>query len=330
MTDTTLEGTALDSAATSAVDEQRAYVVVATKGRPADVSVLLEMLRRQSLRPELIVVVGTDLSDFGDASSRYEDEPSIVFRVSSTAGSTFQRNVGVDVVIAHHDATHAAADFFIAYFDDDFRPADDWLQRAASVLAEPDVVGVTGQVLADGKRGHVISESAAADYIAGRRPAEADQTDHGLDQPVISAYGCNMAFRGDVSRACRFDERLPAYAWQEDRDYTGQVLRLGLGSVRSVSACRGVHLAEARGRVSGLRFGYSQIANPIHIARKGTTPWSAMLHLMTANVAANHLRSVRSSAEIDWRGRARGNWLAIRDLLIGRLAPERIDELTVE
>ena len=33
---------------------------------------------------------------------------------------------------------------------------------------------------------------------------------------------------------------------------------------------RGVHLGNKRGRVSGLRFGYSQIANPIYLLQKGT------------------------------------------------------------
>lgn len=323
--------TATASLETSSVDhvradDRRAYVVVATKGRPTDIPILLERLAKQTLRPHRVVVVGTELADFGDAPETIAADATIEFRMSERAGTSVQRNVGIDALLEHHDAGHAESDFFIAYFDDDFRPADDWLECAAAALAETGVVGVTGHVLADGKRSLGVSEEAARDYIDGRRPPEVEVAES--DRSVISAYGCNMAFDGSVSRSCKFDERLPAYAWQEDRDYTGQALNLGVGEVRSVSACRGVHLAVARGRVSGLRFGYSQIANPIYIARKGTTPWRAMLRLMAANVAANHVRSLRRNADIDWRGRAQGNWIAARDLVTGRLDPERIAELT--
>src|SRR6202040_3955084 len=83
-------------------------------------------------------------------------------------------------------------------------------------------------------------------------------------------YGCNMAFRLKpiVSHNVVFDDNLPLYGWQEDIDFSRRVLPYGR-IVRSKSL-RGVHLGIKLGRTSGVRFGYSQIANPIYLTRKGT------------------------------------------------------------
>ena len=82
-----------------------------------------------------------------------------------------------------------------------------------------------------------------------------------------------------------------------------------------------------QGRQSGMRLGYSQIANPIYLSRKGTLPWSRALRLMGRNTAANLLRLMSPEPYIDRAGRANGNIRAFRDLLSGSLAPERILEL---
>jgi len=44
-------------------------------------------------------------------------------------------------------------------------------------------------------------------------------------------------------------------------------------------------------------------------------------------VVANHLRLLRPEPWVDRRGRARGNWLALRDALAGRLDPMRVMEI---
>jgi hypothetical protein len=81
------------------------------------------------------------------------------------------------------------------------------------------------------------------------------------------------------------------------------------------------------GRQSGLRFGYSQIANPVHLIRKGSYARSRAAWLMGRNLAMNVLRALHPEAHIDRRGRLAGNFEAMRDLLRGRLAPERIELL---
>jgi hypothetical protein len=77
-----------------------------------------------------------------------------------------------------------------------------------------------------------------------------------------------MAFTDTVIRQTRFDVNLPLYGWQEDRDYTDMALRLG--RVIYFPDCRGVHLGVKSGRTGGGKLGYSQIANPVYLMKKGT------------------------------------------------------------
>ena len=79
-----------------------------------------------------------------------------------------------------------------------------------------------------------------------------------------------MSIRASMIGDLRFDERLVLYGWQEDIDFTSQLRQRG--RVVCVSNIRGVHLGLKAGRVSGERFGYSQVVNPVYLIRKGTVP----------------------------------------------------------
>ena len=88
--------------------------------------------------------------------------------------------------------------------------------------------------------------------------------------------GCNMAFRYSALRNIHFDERLPLYAWLEDADFRGQAERYG--HVIRAEALSGVHLGHKQGRGRGVTLGYSQIANALYLATKGTVPLSPSRH----------------------------------------------------
>ena len=138
-------------------------------------------------------------------------------------------------------------------------------------------------------------------------------------------YGCNMAYRRDAIAGHRFDERLPLYGWQEDVDFAARVSAgRPLGRAEGV---RGVHRGVSRGRSPGLRIGYSQVANPHYLVRKGTLPVGFALRLVARNLAANHWRAPRPEPWIDRAGRVRGNWRALGDLVRGRLDPGRIVDM---
>jgi hypothetical protein len=73
-----------------------------------------------------------------------------------------------------------------------------------------------------------------------------------------------------------------------------------------------------------VRLGYSQISNPLYLMHKGTVPASHIADNIARNFIMNHLRALAPEPFIDRRGRVRGNWLAIADVMRGRLTPERI------
>jgi hypothetical protein len=136
-----------------------------------------------------------------------------------------------------------------------------------------------------------------------------------------------MAVRGETLRAHpeRFDTRLPLYGWLEDLDFSRRMA--AFGRIVEAPALRGVHLATKVGRTSGRRLGYSQIANPVYLTRKGTMSWPRAARIMTGNILANSAKSLRPEPWIDRKGRLQGNLLAFRDIVTGRCAPERILDL---
>ena len=133
-----------------------------------------------------------------------------------------------------------------------------------------------------------------------------------------------MIFRVDVLRreGIRFDETMPGYAWYEDIDFSRRLLPFG--RLALLEGAQAVHLGAKVGKTSGLRYGYSQIANPIYLARKGSYPWDHAHRSVMRNCLANLLRSIAPESYVDRRGRLRGNLLGLRDFLLGRLRPDRI------
>ena len=297
----------------------RAFVIVATRGRSGETSTLLTWLARQSLRPERVVIVGVSQADLPmDAAS-----PLRIDRiVSPVAGLTAQRNFGMDQI-----GTTALGDSrtFVTFFDDDFRPDVDWLKAAADAFGADDrLAGLSGTVLADGVNGQAVTDADAADYLDGVRSAQPHWS-AGPPRSIESLYGCNMAVRGRVAAACRFDEALPLYGWQEDCDFAGQARRLG--DTRLVPACRGVHLGVKSARSSGLRLGYSQIANPLRIWSRRNMTTLRLARFLARAVAANIVKSSIRPRRSGYGDRLRGNFLALGDLALGRCRPARILEL---
>jgi GT2 family glycosyltransferase len=126
--------------------------------------------------------------------------------------------------------------------------------------------------------------------------------------PTFSGYGCNMAVRLAPVREhrIRFDERLPLYGWQEDVDLSRRLAQFG--AVVRMEAARGVHLGAKSGRGSGVRLGYSQVANPIYLARKRMGyPLRRAVNHIARNLLSNIVRSTWPESYVDRRGRLRGN-----------------------
>jgi GT2 family glycosyltransferase len=286
-------------------------VIISTRGRPNIVSSLVKQLALQSLPPDHIFVVATGDEDVAELDFAQKNLTVTIGR----PGSTFQRNDGLKL---------AGADFsYIIFFDDDFVPSRFWIERMSQIFeSRPDIAGMTGDMLADGTRTAGIDLAVAKTQVQLVDSTSAYNRVIEEDFAYGSNVGCNMAYRYSTMHDITFDERLPLYAWHEDSDFRGQVTRRGK-FVHARSLC-GVHLGHKKGRGSGVTLGYSQIANALYLARKGTVPAGFLAGLALKNIVINIFRSIRPEPFVDRRGRMRGNFIAILDLIRGRLAPERI------
>ena len=283
----------------------RVGVVVATLGRPAESADLLRHLRTQSLAPSAIVMSVESVKDLPASL------PDGVEVVTGPRGLCAQRNRGIEKIRNRCDV--------IAFFDDDYLPAKTALAGIATLFARhPDVVGATGLVLADGVGRGGVSLAEAEALVASPPPPPEEGA--WIERDIVTAYGCNMAFRVSAMAEIEFDERLPLYGWQEDVDFAGQISRYG--RVVETRAFCGVHRGVSTGRTPGARLGFSQIVNPIYLARKGTMRWSHALRIISGNLIANHVRSLKPEPHVDRMGRMRGNWIGLLHIASGRLDPQ--------
>jgi GT2 family glycosyltransferase len=285
-------------------------VIIPTVGRAECVCSTLGWLARQTRRPDKVIVIGARTEDIeGVVDACDLDVQAELWHIGSSA----QRNRGLALIAGQAD--------IVLFLDDDFIPQHNYIAELERIFeAHTDIVGVTGRLIDDGVHGTGISFERAQEILARDVPPSPPTLLHrkGL-------YGCNMALRADAIANVRFDERLVLYGWQEDIDFSYQIG--SRGRLVHYSGIGGVHMGIKRGRTSGLRFGYSQIANPCYLLGKGTIPRNRAYKIMWRNVASNLARSIRPEGHVDRRGRLWGNMLALRDLALGRLRPERILEL---
>lgn len=289
-------------------------VIISTRGRPEIVASLVRQLGQQTMPPEHIFVIASAAADVATLPRNHDNLTVQIGR----PGSTFQRNDGLALAGSRFP--------YIVFFDDDFVPSRFWLERMAEIFrTRPDIAGLTGNVLADGTRTAGIPLDSAKSMVKLR---DATPTQDGVLHEHFaygSNVGCNMAYRFSAMQGISFDERLPLYAWHEDSDFRGQVERRGLFA--RAEDLWGVHLGHKQGRGRGVTLGYSQIANAVYLAQKGTVPARFLAGIASKNVLVNTLRSIWPEPFVDRRGRLHGNLIALADLIRGRIAPERILDL---
>ncbi|MBS0240398.1 MAG: glycosyltransferase [Proteobacteria bacterium] len=289
----------------------RIGIGIATAGRANVLSETLRLIAKQTELPEKVVLCPMAASDIEPdvlASLPYE-----VVLVESGSGLTAQRNAILS----------RAADLdVIVFFDDDFFPEPNYLTNAKALLRDnQNIVLATGVLIEDGIHGPGLDPDIAREKLLLSTPPLYERE---KEENYYGVYGCNMVVRLAPVREAhlRFDEVLPHYAWQEDIDFSRQMAPFGR-IVRS-PALTGIHLGTKRGRTSGVRFGYSQIANPIYLMRKGTMSVPFGLRTMVRNFGANLAKSLAPEPHVDRMGRCAGNFLAIKDIFRGCLHPSRI------
>jgi GT2 family glycosyltransferase len=288
----------------------RLAVGIATRNRPAILAETIAELARQTRVPDAILVCHVGPEDLGDLPKA---RPDITF-LTTSAGLPRQRNAILDTTDAD----------ILLFLDDDFLAAPDYLTVLEAVMqAHPGCVVATGTVIADGAKGPGLAVSEGRAILASDTPP----SDRLAATPHFNGYGCNMAVRMSVVRThgIRVDEMLPLYAWYEDIDFTRTLGRHG--TILRLAGARGVHLGVKQARTPGLRLGYSQVVNPVYLARKGTFPWSHAIPSAMRHMVINAIRSAAPEPHVDRFGRLRGNLLGLWDLIRRRASPRRVLEL---
>lgn len=282
-------------------------------GRKDILSAVLPLIARQTRQPDEIYVC---LSSPEDMDPRCAEGLAVrVIVIISERGSCRQRNR----ILA------AARSDVILFLDDDFLMAPSYIEEVGRLFAEnEDVVIATGTLVADGIIGPGISVGGGLELIeADDRLPKSTQA----FRPIYNAYGCNMAVRTGPVRDAQltFDENLPLYGWLEDVDFSR--MAAALGRVVQSSNLVGVHLGTKLARTPGIKFGYSQIANPIYLIRKDTMSVRHASVQIVRNLVANLVKVWKPEPWVDRKGRLRGNARAFLDLFAGRLAPRNVERL---
>jgi glycosyltransferase involved in cell wall biosynthesis len=285
-------------------------VGIATIGRREVLSETLDLLASQNRLPDQLIVCPVSADDIDlERAKSFFTPVEVVF---GPAGLPAQRNRIL--------AACSAVDV-IVFFDDDFFAEADYLAEVEKTfLTNPGLIALTGALIADGISGPGISTEKGLEML---RTFDGTRARDGIS-PVAGAYGCNMAFllKPIRSNAIQFDENLPLYGWQEDTDFSRRVSRYGI--IARSERLLGVHLGTKGGRTSGLRLGYSQVANLIYLVRKGSVSKSYAAKMISKNMLANHSKLLAPEPWIDRHGRCKGNWIAILDFVCGRDDPRRI------
>ncbi len=286
-------------------------VIIPTFGRPDVLGRSLAHLDGQTRPPDIVVVSAPDASHV--PASDVCNTPFTV--VTGGVGLCAQRNRAMEHVLASSDV--------ITFFDDDFLPADTYLERVARWFEQlDDLAAITGHAAVDGARTGSLSFDEG---LMALRALEAGVPPVTEPYDQVGLYGCNMSIRCSMIGDTRFDERLVLYGWQEDIDFTARLRHRG--RVIEVADMTGVHLGVRSGRTSGIRFGYSQIVNPTYLIRKGSMPSRFGWGLMARNVCANVARSVWPDPHVDRWGRLKGNVIGALHVARGRIEPEYILQL---
>jgi len=287
-------------------------VIIASLGRRDAIRLLLERLKMQTVPPAEIIISLESQED----CPRYSDLELPVKTIFGPRGSSVQRNRGIDRASKSTE--------FIVFLDDDYVPSKYFIEGLLKGFeAFPEASGLGGLLLADGARGPGIPPEAAIAAVDARDASHVAKPPSRI-RGTSGVYGCNMAFRHSDVDQVRFDEHLPLYGWLEDSDFGARLP----GKMIYTDAFFGVHCGIKRGKENaGNRFGYSQIANPIYLWRKGTLSLIRMVDLIARPLLANIVKSHRPEPWIDRRGRLAGNLTAIKDLAHGRISPQRILEL---
>lgn len=291
-------------------------VIVCTVNRPMVLHDTILSVKQQHLLPKQIIIASPSADHILPETLALDG----VEYVRTSLGLCKQRNQALDAVQPETD--------LVVFLDDDIELGSRYLLEMERLFRmHPEILIASGRMLHDGGR------SGRIDRAEARRQCRLYDESNASNAPLLlkdvdSGYGCNMAIRFSRIGACRFDERLPLYAWLEDRDFSHRYTAGAHPPVELQNAAA-VHLGWRAGRVSGVRLGFSTVVNPIYLKRKANTFSLSFIvvRYWARCLAGNILGILTRDTEYDRVGLLKGNLLGFHHLLSGHCDPEHILQL---
>jgi GT2 family glycosyltransferase len=215
--------------------------------------------REEPLRDTLTDVLNQDYPDFEvlvvDQTQTHEPETTAYLRELEEQGKIrWLRLKWASLPGARNYGVRQSQGDIIVFIDDDVRMEAGYLKaHAQAFLDHPEVGGVAGRVL-----DRMIMSNAPEGFTLDYLPSEAmdpgiawyylDLVHTTQPQQVISARGCNMAFRRELfdQHNLRFDERFRGSAVREESDFCLDIRRTGYKIWYTPDAAL-VHLGEPTG-----------------------------------------------------------------------------------
>jgi glycosyltransferase involved in cell wall biosynthesis len=282
-------------------------VLIASRGRPAILAETLTSIRRQSRRPDEIIIAVTGPEDLPPDLGA---DPGVRV-ILAERGVMKQRNAAIRAAHPRCDA--------VTFFDDDVELATDYLSRAEAFWqSRHDVVMFDGHFVHPGP----------CERSEARRLVLEHATREDRFMQTGSAWGCNMNFRRWVLDRELFDEALDGYAWLGEYELCERIARLGVG-VRYYGCCL-VHLETRTGRFPDRQLGYSQLMNARYYYHKGTivhSAWDFLINHCVKIPTINLYWLLRADRRVDRRERLIGNVLALIAMLRGVRDPQTVKSI---
>jgi glycosyltransferase involved in cell wall biosynthesis len=288
-------------------------IVICSANRPDVLAETVDSIVLRQLKPpqEIIISVFDQLH----VAQVTRAHPMVQVVHSKIRGTCAQRNVAARLVQSE----------YTLFLDDDVELAPDFIESMEQLLAKRlDAVAATGILVVDGAPGDKGLDRQTARTYTETYVRRRDNYEH--------REGQNLFVRTKMFTEVLFDENLPMYGWLEDLDFATNCLRFGR-IIMNTETCF-AHLAVPSGRTSGLRFGYSQVINPLYLWRKNGEPKLARIvfdHWLL-HIAYNLRRDLIKlpSDRNDRAGRFKGNLIALGHLLRKRVDPTYILKLPAE
>ena len=284
------------------MDSGYCVVIPSTKRAGTLHKTVLSVLR-QNVLPERIILAVT-----GEEDTLPETRGLPLCDVFlSPAGWACQLNAAVDRI--------PSGLRMVAIFDDDVELSEDYCSKALAQFAKrDDILLFDGLVLKNGN----VTRNEAKELI------NASFADELFTETSLS-HGCNMNIRRSVLDRVRFNSKMVADALYCDLDFARRVKKLGI--VGRANACRCVHLSVQLARPPGMRYGFSQIANPIHLYKKGSITLGELVFFFCARSTLANVLGLLAPKGIDRKGRLRGNLIAFKLAAFGRCTPDAIGNI---